>query len=224
MITGKITEVFDSVQGEGLYLGEKQLFVRFFGCNLNCSYCDTKLDWFTEYQPQELLEELKLYRDTYHSISFTGGEPLLQKDFLKEVVKLTRAAGFRNYLETNSTLPEALEEIIDYLDIVSMDLKLSSSTGLEQFWDKHRRSLEIASRKEVFLKAVICQSTEEEDLIEGLNLIKKINKSAILVLQPNSFENDGGLTEKLKKFKDICIKEKVIACIIPQIHKIVGIE
>jgi organic radical activating enzyme len=104
MIKGRISEVFESVQGEGLYFGEKQIFVRFFGCNLSCKFCDTKLNRFLEYEPQELFEELKLYQDVYHSISFTGGEPLLQKDFLKQVLQLTQKEGYKNYLETNGTL------------------------------------------------------------------------------------------------------------------------
>src|SRR3990167_3151859 len=103
-MTGKIAEVFDSIQGEGLYLGEKQIFVRFFGCNLSCKFCDTKSDRFTEYEPEELFEEIKLYHNSFHSISFTGGEPLLQNDCLKEVLKLTSGHGYKNYLETNGTL------------------------------------------------------------------------------------------------------------------------
>jgi len=129
----KIAEVFDSVQGEGLYLGERQIFVRFFDCNLNCSFCDTKPDRFTEYEPQELFQEIKLYHQHYHSISFTGGEPLLYKDFLKEILKLTRRHGYKHYLETNGTLAAELEELIDHIDIVAMDLKLPSSTGLGNF-------------------------------------------------------------------------------------------
>jgi len=221
---GKISEVFESVQGEGIYLGERQLFVRFYGCNLNCRFCDTKLDYFIEYEPEELLEELKLYQDMYHSVSFTGGEPLIQKDFLKEIVQLTRKHGYRNYLETNGTLPEALEEVIGYLDIVAMDLKLPSSTGLNHFWQEHRQFLKIASLKEVFLKTVICQSTQEEDLKEGLRLIKEVNKSAILILQPNSYEDSVDLREKLEKFRDICTNDKITTCIIPQIHKSAGFK
>lgn len=222
---GRISEVFDSVQGEGIYVGEKQLFVRFFGCNLNaCKFCDTKPFSFMEYEPEKLFEELKLYEDEYHSISFTGGEPLLQKDFLKEVLKLTKRCGLRNYLETNGTLPDALREIIDYVDIVAMDLKLPSSTGLCSFWNKHREFLEVASGKEVFLKTVICQSTTEEDLVEALKLIKEINKFAILVLQPNSSEDINLLKEKLANFKDICMKDNIITCVIPQMHKVVEVK
>jgi organic radical activating enzyme len=221
---GKISEVFESIQGEGLYFGERQVFVRFFGCNLKCNFCDTKLDSFIEYEPEELFEEIKLYPNEFHSISFTGGEPLLQKDFLKEVLTLTHAQGYKNYLETNGTLADGLKTVIDYIDIVAMDLKLPSSTGLEYFWDRHRKFLEIASAKEVFLKAVICSSTKEDDLRQGLNLIKDINQAAILVLQPNSYEKRRKLAGKLKEFKEICLKEKVTTCVIPQLHKTAGIK
>jgi len=221
---GRIFEVFESIQGEGLYLGERQLFVRFFGCNLSCKFCDTKLDCFMEYEPAELLAELKLYQNGYHSIAFTGGEPLLQADFLKETLKLTRQAGYKNYLETNGTLAGELENIIDYVDIVAMDLKLPSSTGMGRLWGLHRKFLKIASAKEVFLKAVICQSTIEEDLREALKLIKEINNSLILVLQPNSYEDKRSLLEKAENFKGICRQEGITACVIPQMHKFLGVR
>lgn len=220
----KIAEIFDSVQGEGLYLGEKQIFVRFFDCNLKCSFCDTKLDRFMEYEPQELFREIKLYRNRYHSISFTGGEPLLYKDFLKEILKLTSKHGHKHYLETNGTLAAELEELIEHIDIVAMDLKLPSSTGMGEFWDKHRSFLKVARRKEVFLKTIICKSTEENDLKQALELIKEVSPGSILILQPNSNENHGALNEKLSKFKKICGQERVTACVIPQIHKIVGVR
>ncbi len=219
-IKGKIAEVFASIQGEGLYLGEKQIFIRFFGCNIKCSYCDTKPDRFSEYEPDELFEEIKLYRDKYHSISFTGGEPLVQKDFLRDVLKLISKENFRNYLETNGTLPDELKEVIGYFDIVAMDIKLPSSTGLDSFWQAHRNFLKIASRKEVFLKAVICKATQETDLIYAIKLIKETNKSALLVLQPNSYEDNDFLREKIGRFRDLCLNEDITTCIIPQIQKL----
>jgi len=222
--SGKITEVFSSIQGEGLYFGEEQIFVRFFGCNLKCKFCDTPLDRFTEYEPEELLQELNLYKNGRSTVSFTGGEPLLQKYFLKATLKLTRAEGYKNYLETNGILHSALEDVIDYVDIVAMDLKLPSSTGLKDFWHHHRRFLEVASKKEVFLKMVICHSTNEEDLREGLRLIHEVNKFLILILQPNSYEDSQTMREKLELFKDIARDNHITACIIPQLHKRIGIK
>lgn len=220
----RIAEVFDSVQGEGLYLGARQIFVRFFGCNLCCSYCDTKPDRFIEYEPDELFEEIKLYGDKYHSVSFTGGEPLLHKDFLKEILKLTSKLGHRHYLETNGTLYSELEELIDYIDIVAMDLKLPSSSGMGNLWNMHKKFLKVAARKEVFLKAIICFSTKEEDLMEAVSIIKEVSPTSILVLQPNSYEDKGILNEKLSRFKMIAGQQNVITCVIPQLHKVVGIR
>lgn len=221
---GKISEVFTSIQGEGLYLGEEQLFLRFFGCNLSCGFCDTPLDYFKEYEPQELFEEIILYHHNFHSISFTGGEPLLQKDFLKEILMLTRCAGYKNYLETNGTLSGELEEVIGYVDIVAMDVKLPSSTDRHKLWGLHRRFLKIAGQKEVFVKTVICQSTTEEDLKQACNLISEVNRSAILILQPNGYENYSELSAKLESFRDLSTREGIITCVIPQMHKIVGIK
>lgn len=221
---GKIAEIFESIQGEGLYFGEKQLFVRFFGCNLKCRFCDTPTKDFREYELGDLFTEIQKYGFGFHSISFTGGEPLLQKDFLKNILKLTSKSGYKNYLETNGTLPDGLNDVIDYVDIVAMDIKLPSSTGDKNFYNEHKQFLEIVSKKEVFLKIVICSSTLEEDLREALNLIKEKNKYAILVLQPNSFEYDGLLAVKLDYFRKICAAQDIITCIIPQMHKIIKIR
>jgi len=220
---GKIAEVFSSVQGEGLYFGEEQIFVRFFGCNLKCKFCDTPLDHFTEYEPKELLEELKLYNN-HHTVSFTGGEPLLQKYFLRDTLELTRKAGYKNYLETNGILHSALEDVIEYVDVVAMDLKLPSSTGLSDFWQHHRRFLEVASKKETFLKMVVCHSTNEEDVREGLKLIGAVDKYLILVMQPNSSEDYQQMHDKLERFKGIANENGITACIIPQLHTRIGIK
>lgn len=221
---GKISEVFPSVQGEGLYLGERQIFVRFFGCNLQCRFCDTKTDAFLEYEPEELLKEIKLYGKKFHSVSFTGGEPLLQKEFLRGILKFTAKEGYKNYLETNGTLPEALEEVIDYIDVVAMDIKLPSSSGIAGLWPKHEHFLRVAAKKEMFVKAIICSSTTEEDLLEAADLFKRTGSSSILVLQPDSSAEPWALEEKLSSFREFCRSRKVTACVIPQVHKIAGVR
>ncbi|KPK96457.1 MAG: hypothetical protein AMJ95_14170 [Omnitrophica WOR_2 bacterium SM23_72] len=221
---GRIFDVFESIQGEGLYLGEKQIFVRMHGCNLSCRYCDTHMDRFREYEPRELIEEIGLYGNDFHSISFTGGEPLLQKEFLKEVLKHTCLLGYKNYLETNATLSGELEDVIDYLDFLSIDLKLPTSTGMGCLWGLHRKFLKIASRKENFIKAVICSTTIEDDLRYAIDLIKDVSPQSILVLQPNSLDYNEHLQVMLQKFREVCTEAKVTACIIPQVHKIAGIK
>ena len=165
-----------------------------------------------------------MYQGKYHSISFTGGEPLLQIDFLKEILRLTKEGGYKNYLETNGTLPGELESVIDDLNFVSMDFKFPSSANMGNLWGFHRRFFKIASRKEVFLKAVICEDTQLEDLREALKLIKDINKFTILILQPNSQEDYFKTREKCELFKAVCRADNITACIIPQMHKVAGIK
>jgi len=223
--TGKVSEIFDSIQGEGLYVGERQIFVRFYECNLSCRFCDTPLEQFMEYGPEELLEEIKLHRRSWHhSVVFTGGEPLAQKDFLKDIMRLAKEEGLRNYLETNGTLPQALEEVIDYTDIISMDIKLPSSIEMAGFWEEHRRFFEIASRKEVFVKAIICKNTTKDDLWLALSLMRQVNRAAILVLQPDSNENFTELEPKVDRLRDLCALEGITSCVIPQIHKVIGLR
>ncbi len=83
--TCKICEIFESIQGEGLAVGQKHLFIRLFGCNLKCKYCDT--DNFEEKNVIKLTKSA-LYEEILdygaQIISFTGGEPLLQSDFLRD--------------------------------------------------------------------------------------------------------------------------------------------
>ncbi|NQU19323.1 7-carboxy-7-deazaguanine synthase QueE, partial [bacterium] len=119
MIKAKINDVFVSIQGEGKYLDQQQCFVRFYGCNLNCDYCDTKLYDFKEYTCAELVDKLKeiIGQKNIKTISITGGDPLLQRDFLLEFLPKLKAEGFNNYLETNGVLYDELFDIIDYVDI-----------------------------------------------------------------------------------------------------------
>ena len=80
----KISDIFKSIQGEGLYQGEEQLFVRLYGCNLQCKYCDTRLDYYEEKTVDELISLLD--SDAFsgvQSVALTGGEPLLQPEFIK---------------------------------------------------------------------------------------------------------------------------------------------
>ncbi|MCM8763078.1 MAG: 7-carboxy-7-deazaguanine synthase QueE, partial [Candidatus Omnitrophica bacterium] len=74
----KIAEIFKSIQGEGIYQGREQVFVRFYGCNLKCQFCDTPLTHYEELRPEELLNRINIFGVDYHSLSLTGGEPLLQ--------------------------------------------------------------------------------------------------------------------------------------------------
>ena len=87
-----INEIFSSIQGEGPVVGYKQLFIRFCKCNLKCNYCDTEYKIGSEYTSQELLKKISTEFDlkTFHSISLTGGEPLIEVEFLKDFLPLVK--------------------------------------------------------------------------------------------------------------------------------------
>ena len=135
---GNIKEIFASIQGEGLLIGVQQIFIRFCGCNLSCNYCDTDFSSsFKEYSADELIDYLKSNFDfnTINSVSLTGGEPLLSVDFLKEFLPKLKLPV---YLETNGTIYEKLEDIINEIDYISADIKLPSCSGLQNSFEKHQ--------------------------------------------------------------------------------------
>jgi 7-carboxy-7-deazaguanine synthase len=224
MLKGRISEIFSSIQGEGIYQGEKQVFVRFFDCNLHCRFCDTPQEDFKEYSAEELFRQINALDKDCHSISFTGGEPLLQVDFLREIIFLCRQNNQKIYLETNGTLPDALEEIIDLVDIVAMDFKLPSSTGAGNFWFAHKEFLKIAGKKEVFVKAVICDSTEESDIKKAAEIIKSSGPQIPLILQPNFSEQGETLARKMEAYKKYCQQYLSDVRILPQLHKILSVK
>ncbi|MCK5288618.1 MAG: 7-carboxy-7-deazaguanine synthase QueE, partial [Candidatus Omnitrophica bacterium] len=195
----ELVEIFKSIQGEGLYQGQEQVFVRFYGCNLQCSFCDTKSLFYTK---EDLFYIMKKINDLgdFHSVSLTGGEPLLQIEFLKQLSKTLKQDKRTVYLETNGVLYENLREIIDFMDIISMDFKLPTSTNDRILWKEHTEFLKIALKKEVFVKAVIGLNTSEEDLIECIKIIKKLKPDLFFVLQPqNPYENQ--LKPKMEIFE-----------------------
>ena len=148
MQTAMINEIFASIQGEGPYSGETMSIVRFQGCNLRCRWCDTPEaldcarddcriespprsgDFLTRANPVSIVqlnEWLSSHDDPI--ISLTGGEPLEQANFIAQwLPTLTKRRTI--LLETSGILVEALNNIIEHVDIISMDIKLPSSTGL----------------------------------------------------------------------------------------------
>ena len=102
----KVVEKFVSINGESKRAGELALFIRFKGCNLNCTYCDTK--WaneidceYDEMTPEEILDYIE--ETKVKNITLTGGEPLLQKDIYK-LIKMIIEKGYRVEIETNGAV------------------------------------------------------------------------------------------------------------------------
>ena len=219
----KISEIFESIQGEGIYLGERQVFIRFFGCNLKCSYCDTPLVDFREYGISELKSAIARYGG-FHSVSLTGGEPLCQAGFLEAFLESAEGSGLRFYLETNGTLPSELERVIGRIDIVCMDFKLPSSGGGQEFWKEHEQFLMTASKKEVFVKMVVTAATQGCDVAASADVIARVRPDVPVVLQPDGLQWSE-LLEKMIAFKNVLERRGVRRVkMLPQAHKLVGIK
>ena len=183
-----IDEVFFSYQGEGIYAGIPQIFVRFSGCNLRCNYCDTpksltinsKSKYFTTQALYEYIKDIveksknKFYGQKL-SISFTGGEPLIYADFILNLIKKYLKNKFLIYIETNGTLPQQIKKIYKYCDVVSMDIKFQTACKKDLF-KEHKKFLEICKTK-VFIKTVITKDTQEKEFFKAVMLISKISKN-----------------------------------------------
>lgn len=106
----KISEVFSSIQGEGLRQGNPTHFIRLAGCNLKCAFCDTRSAWTggADLTLEEILQRVRaLDRDAPADwVCLTGGEPLLQA--VGPLIRKLRAEGFRIQVETNATLERPL--------------------------------------------------------------------------------------------------------------------
>jgi organic radical activating enzyme len=222
-MTGHIKEIFTSIQGEGIKVGQRQAFVRFLGCNLSCSYCDTpgsqKMAGPLLYEGKEYQNpvnvEFILERIDAGTVSISGGEPLLQSDFAQELCRALKEADKKVYLDTNGTLPDGLSQVIDLVDVVALDFKIPTATGRPAFWAQHEWMLDIAVKKEVFVKIVINDQFLPQELVKVCQIIQRVNKKIPLVIQPVFGKVLPNLLDIQKRALDYLTDVRII----PQVHK-----
>ncbi len=232
--SAEISEIFSSLQGEGPYLGVKQIFVRFGRCNMRCVYCDEwdkmKEEAFTNYSLAVLMdaiEGLGNRQGKHHSVSLTGGEPLFYTSFLKKWMPELKRKGLTTYLETNGTLPGQLQQVIEWCDIIAMDMKPASSTGDRNFYTEHKRFLKIAIQKDVFIKIVVTPQTKAEEIRKCVELVASVNPKTIFIFQPLSDLigiNSQALRLIEKDLFPIATQKLYDVRVIPQMHKIWGVR
>ena len=216
-----VKEIFTSIQGEGPYVGYKQLFIRFCGCNLNCSYCDTNFDIkeSREYSIKELIRICNENSDC-HSIALTGGEPLIQTDVIKELGHANLSLPI--YLETNGTLFNNLAEVISYVTYISTDIKLPSATGLQPLWDEHEEFFKIGVQKELFAKVVFDEKINEFEIHKITHLCKKYDTE--LILQPMMRAKSPVIkSDFMQNVLDKCLRIHPRTRLIPQVHKFIDV-
>lgn len=241
-----ISELFSSIQGEGILAGRRQIFVRLTECNLDCRYCDTEFkksdigkvesapgsaEFINLPQPMPLHAITAIIADwrtqlpgAHHSVSFTGGEPLLYADLLAELFPDIRKI-IPIHLETNGTMHLALGQVKQFVDYISMDMKLPSTAGCtEQLWDIHALFLREALGCNVSVKVVIGDSTDEEEINKVCEIISKVDINTPLFLQPLTLP-DGAIGIKvphLLRLQEMASSRLPDVRVIPQMHKLLG--
>lgn len=170
-VVAPFTELFSSVQGEGPYVGVRQIFLRAYGCHRRCVFCDSP-ETVTAWQPPgfqpascrveqtpgrrdfinvpnpftietaiDWIRALDRHAGPHHSVALTGGEPLLIADFLRDLLPRIEHLALKTYLETAGDLYTQLDALLPWLDIAAMDIKLPSVTNNEAAWGGHRKFL-----------------------------------------------------------------------------------
>lgn len=245
-IRGNIEEIFDSVQGEGPLQGCRQVFLRLAGCNLACSYCDTpqarhpvatcKVETkpatgSCEYVPNPLsVDDVigyvgEMWLPGHHSVTVTGGEPLVQADFLRSLLPELTSDGHSIYLETNSTLPGELPGIIEHVQYVAADIKLPSCTDQEERFEDNREFLELCDVPHLMVKFVVTDLVDTDEFLHGVEVVKSAGRKAIVVIQPVAgprgevASGPGLLLELQRRALEIYPDVRVI----PRIHQVLNL-
>jgi 7-carboxy-7-deazaguanine synthase len=240
--TGWLHEIFASIQGEGLYCGQRQTFVRLAGCNLDCRYCDTPASREPnpptcrveqspgsgrfENVPNPLAVDIVLRRcRTLGSVAvtLTGGEPLLQPEFAAALARALKQDGRQVHLETNGTLADGLGAVAPFVDVIAMDMKIPSAAGCE-LWDQHERFLDAAVGSDVlmFVKAIVAPEATESEIERCAGLIASRSRSIPLVIQPVTGERPvAGL--RLMRLQEVALAKLEDVRVIPQCHKVLGV-
>ena len=199
-----INEIFNSIQGEGPYAGTRQVFVRFEECQLHCEYCDTPqtrsisgscrietepgsgrfYSVKTPLSRDDVADFInRLWTPSTKHVSLTGGEPLLNSDFIK-----TLDIEYPLYLETNAGFPEKAMEIKDIISIAACDIKLPEHQCTKDYSKLLKKELETISilnrTAETFVKVIILPWTTTESLSLAVDGVKSIDINIPFILQP----------------------------------------
>jgi 7-carboxy-7-deazaguanine synthase len=169
----KICEIFSSIQGESSYAGLPCTFVRLTGCNLRCSYCDTK---YAYSEGSELSEEDIISRVSnagFNLVEITGGEPLLQKEVYPLIERMIEES-YTVLVETNGS--QSIRDI-DSRAIVILDIKTPGS-GMHKEMDFSNLD-NIKNKDEV--KFIITGRADYEWSKDIIHKFRLLNRSSILL-------------------------------------------
>ena len=261
MKKGYITELFSSFQGEGPYAGRRQIFIRFAGCTLSCFYCDTsyardpKPGFCTVFGneasskkrvienplPSTLVIDFvrELITPDLHSISYTGGEPLLSASFVKEIAIEAKSMHLKNFIETNGYSANAFASIADYFDFASIDIKLRNHRAVQEkdyggLYSNAIECIKIAADKglETIVKVVVLKNTSVKEIETICSDLADFNSKVKFVLQPVTVPQQLQLQsadlvpriEELFELSETAGRFLQDVMVLPQVHKIMRIR
>lgn len=245
--TAPLQEIFSSIQGEGIYVGKRQVFVRFAHCHLKCAYCDTPMTSATgkchvetvpgsgqltyeenPMSPERLVDIITSLLKTgrHHSVSFTGGEPLLYHQFLRDVFPHVQQLA-PIYLETSGTQAEFLEPVLPWVNTIAMDIKLPSSTKEPDQFENHARFYETSLKNPeltCFIKLVFNQHTAQDEL----DAVKRIvtRRDTTIILQPETNLDDRKVhihPQRILEIENDLSAHFGDVRVIPQTHKMLNV-
>lgn len=202
-----------TIQGEGLLQGMPSIFIRLYGCNLNCKWCDTIYeDEYREYQLfsiDEILEKINIYSTKY--VVITGGEPLLSEN-IDLLINGLKEKSYHITVETNATIIKKIK-----CDLVSMSPKLSNSNPYSQESSKYNKYEKIRINYNAInyyienykyqIKFVV---TTKEDISEIKNILQKLNTYDILNVLAMPMSSSKKELELIQKdIINLCIRNNI---------------
>ena len=181
MIKIKVSEIFTSFQGEGPYVGTPATFLRLYGCNLNCQWCDTDISTYEMLSVDDVAEIIltQMEFNNIKTLIITGGEPTLQMEEIKRLIK-ELPEDIKIQMETNGSLFEYIPEI-EYV--------ISPKQDKEKVFENYY------SYENTFFKFVI---TSQEDIDEVISLKEKYNYDKAIWLQ-GEFSRDGEMADLIRE-------------------------
>ncbi len=181
MIKIKVSEIFTSFQGEGPYIGTPATFLRLYGCNLNCPWCDTDISTYEMLSVDDVAEILmtQMEFNNINLLVITGGEPTLQMEEIKRLIK-ELPEGIKIQLETNGSIFEYLPEV-EYV--------ISPKEDKEKVFENYYKY------DNVFFKFVI---TCEEDIDEVISIKNKYGYEKTIWLQ-GEFSRDALMADLIRE-------------------------
>lgn len=175
----KVVEIFKSIEGEGKRAGLPCTFIRLFGCNLRCKYCDTKYGWSSEYSDdakemsiEQIVEEA--VKIGVPHITITGGEPLIHDDLFLLLSELAKRNFWVN-VETNGTMLPKCHNVPNIF--YTMDYKTNAS-GMSD--EMNMEAIQTLQCKDV-LKFVVGSI---EDCKQAKDIIDNIKPEAAIYFSP----------------------------------------